>query len=451
MDAPQSLLITLPTVLLGEVVRWLSPFDTARLDCTSRLFHLGAPRSAIEEGLRLRADAAGCAVEAALPPGETSWVQWLLWEERRLLACAPPVVGCGFGNDRSHNAFVDMGGQLLTSGKGALGQGEGVLVSAVPRPVAGLSGVRIRTVAAGTVHTLACSDGAVAFSFGDNDHGQLGHGDYAKQHTPRVIEVLQGVSVSAVAAGHVHSLVVSERGEVYTFGNGAAGQLGHGDYSTHLSPRLVTALQCNTISAVAAGADHSLVLNKAGQVFTFGLGGYGQLGHGDQAHRVNTPRPIPVLQGVRVGAVAAGWDYSLVVSTAGRLYSFGCGRHGQLGHGDTSFQLAPRLVAALQGVRISAVAAGYRHSLALSENTVYSFGDGGQGQLGHGDTASQLTPQVIGRLQGLHVRSVAVGPYTSFAATVDGHTHGWGYGAMPGNRTKMLKYPHKYSGLHLHA
>jgi hypothetical protein len=58
---------------------------------------------------------------------------------------------------------------------------------------------------------------------------------------------------------------------------------------------------------------------------------------------------------------------------------------------------------------------------------------------------------VIARLQGLLVRSVAVGPYTSFAAMVDGHTHGWGYGAMPGNRTKMLKYPHKYSGLHLHA
>ena len=80
-----SALASLPAVLLAEVVRWL----VAHINCTCRLFHLGAPRSAVEEGLRLRAEAAGRAVEAALPAGETSWVQWLLWEERQLLACAP--------------------------------------------------------------------------------------------------------------------------------------------------------------------------------------------------------------------------------------------------------------------------------------------------------------------------------------------------------------------------
>ena len=59
---------SLLTVLLAEVVRWLpSPLDVARLDCTSRLFHLGAPRSPVEEGLRLRAEAAERAVVVALP------------------------------------------------------------------------------------------------------------------------------------------------------------------------------------------------------------------------------------------------------------------------------------------------------------------------------------------------------------------------------------------------
>ena len=67
------LTISLIPVLLAEVVRWLpSPVDIASLDCTSRLFHLGAPRSPVEEGLRLQAAAVGRAVEAALPAGETS-------------------------------------------------------------------------------------------------------------------------------------------------------------------------------------------------------------------------------------------------------------------------------------------------------------------------------------------------------------------------------------------
>ena len=109
----------MPTVLLGEVVRWLpSPLDVARLDCTSRLFHLGAPRSAVEEGLRLRAEAAGRVVEAALPAGETSWTQWLLWEERLLARARPVASSCSF-----HSAFVDAGGQLLTCGQDPAGLG----------------------------------------------------------------------------------------------------------------------------------------------------------------------------------------------------------------------------------------------------------------------------------------------------------------------------------------
>ena len=76
---PSSSLASVPAELLPEVVRWLpSPLDIGRLDCTSRLFHLGAPRSPVEEGLRLRAEDAGRAVEAALPDGETSWSQWLM-------------------------------------------------------------------------------------------------------------------------------------------------------------------------------------------------------------------------------------------------------------------------------------------------------------------------------------------------------------------------------------
>ena len=81
-EAPASNLASLPAVLHAEVVRWLpSPLDVASFDCTSRLFHVGTPRSAVEEGLRLRAEDAGRAVEAALPAGETSWTQWLLFHE----------------------------------------------------------------------------------------------------------------------------------------------------------------------------------------------------------------------------------------------------------------------------------------------------------------------------------------------------------------------------------
>jgi alpha-tubulin suppressor-like RCC1 family protein len=313
-------------------------------------------------------------------------------------------------------------------------------------------------VAAGFGHTLACSDEGVAYSFGTGKRGRLGHGDTAGQHSPRVIEALQGVHISAVAAGYAQSMALSEAGALYSFGDGDVGQLGHGDGDDQLAPRLVAALQGVRVSAVAAGSYHSLALSAAGEVHSFGAGAAG-LGHGDTARQL-TPRPTAALQGVRVCGVAAGAQQSIVVSTAGRLYSFGYGGGGHLGHGDHEEQLAPRLVEALQDVRVSAVAAGQAHPLALSEGKVYSFGSGQFGKLGHCNTAAQLTPRVIEGLQGVRVRSVAAGCYTSLAVATDGEAYGWGRGVDEfGQLSPVLglelmadqPVPLKYPGLRLQA
>ena len=77
------------------------------------------------------------------------------------------------------------------------------------------------------------------------------------------------------------------------------------------------------------------------------------------------------------------------LSDRGALYSFGWGGGGGLGHGDQADQRNPKIVAALQGVRICVVAASM-HSLVVSgTGVVYSFGPGYYGQLGHGDAVLQ--------------------------------------------------------------
>ena len=64
---------------------------------------------------------------------------------------------------------------------------------------------------------------------------------------------------------------------------------------------------------------------------------------------------------------------------------------GALGHGDEANQLRPKRVAALANERVVSVAAGDCHSLALTaEGTLFSFGRGEYGRLGHGNTACQL-------------------------------------------------------------
>eukprot|EP01043_Picozoa_sp_COSAG02_P104430 COSAG02_NODE_40427_length_405_cov_2.944444_1_plen_83_part_10 len=82
---------------------------------------------------------------------------------------------------------------------------------------------------------------------------------------------------------------------------------------------------------VAAGGDHSLVLTTAGAVFSFGYGNYGRLGHGDTANQLS-PVQIQSL-GTDNAMVAAGGYHSLVLTTAGAVFSFGRSYYGQLGHG----------------------------------------------------------------------------------------------------------------------
>ena len=128
---------------------------------------------------------------------------------------------------------------------------------------------------------------------------------------------------------------------------------------------------------------------------------------------------------------------------------------------------APLLVASLLDVRVSVVwwrQAPYTRWCChlLSKGRVYSFARGDYGKLGHGNTVAQLTPLVIAGLQGVRVRSVAAGYYTSLAGTTDGEVYGWGNGVghdHGGELNPVLRLeltedqlvPRKYPGLCLHV
>jgi alpha-tubulin suppressor-like RCC1 family protein len=62
---------------------------------------------------------------------------------------------------------------------------------------------------------------------------------------PRIIESLRGKDVVDVACGGVHSAAITASGELYTWGKGRYGRLGHGDSDDQLKPKLVEALLGN--------------------------------------------------------------------------------------------------------------------------------------------------------------------------------------------------------------
>jgi hypothetical protein len=86
--------------------------------------------------------------------------------------------------------------------------------------------------------------------------------------------------------------VWTEEGELFTFGYGGDGKLGHGGYQNEPVPRLVEVL---AVVCASVPDEHTAVWTAAGEVFTFGDGHGGKLGHGGEQNE-----PVPRL----VGALA---------------------------------------------------------------------------------------------------------------------------------------------------
>ena len=105
-----------------------------------------------------------------------------------------------------------------------------------------LAGTVVVGVSAGSQHTAVWTDAEELFTFGEGGGGRLGHGGEADELVPRLVGELAGKKVIGAAAGTMHTAVWTDGGELFTFGDGAFGELGHGGEQNELVPRLVEAL-----------------------------------------------------------------------------------------------------------------------------------------------------------------------------------------------------------------
>ena len=162
---------------------------------------------------------------------------------------------------------------------------------------------------------------------------------------------------------------------MYSFGHGTNGQLGRGSVGDCRSPKVVDALRHVRIVAAAAAYDHSVALAEDGTVFAWGDNGYSELGLGRSGSSEPLPQRVEALNWIKVCSVAALHGSSCAVAAAGELFTWGDGRDGRLGHGDTANQHTPRRVDALQGEWVAAVLAGFAHTVAVTRGgSVFAWG-----------------------------------------------------------------------------
>lgn len=142
---------------------------------------------------------------------------------------------------------------------------------------------------------------------------------------------------------------------------------------------------------VACAANHTVALVRDGnQVYTWGAGDGGRLGHGDRSDRL-IPTPVEAFKGTHVLQVACGPFHSAAIQTwppmidCGVVYTWGSGHFGQLGQGPTVQSLVPKPMKDLlhQSVSIKHIECGTHHNAALShENVLFAWGSNKYGCLG---------------------------------------------------------------------
>ncbi|OMO62649.1 Regulator of chromosome condensation, RCC1 [Corchorus olitorius] len=281
------------------------------------------------------------------------------------------------------------------------------------------------------------SEATEVFSWGSGVNYQLGTGNAHIQKLPCKLDSFHGTTIKLVSAAKFHSVAVNSRGNVYTWGFGRGGRLGHPDFDIHsgqaavITPRQVTSgLGARRVKAIAAAKHHTVIATEGGEVFSWGSNREGQLGY-TSVDTQPTPRRVSSLRS-KIVAVAAANKHTAVVSESGEVFTWGCNREGQLGYGtsNSASNYTPRIVEYLKGRVFTGVATAKYHTIVLgADGEVFTWGHRlvtpKRVVIARNLKKSGSTPMKFHRMERLHVVAVAAGMVHSMALTEDGALFYW--------------------------
>ncbi|KAK7884103.1 hypothetical protein WMY93_027226 [Mugilogobius chulae] len=239
----------------------------------------------------------------------------------------------------------------------------------------GLADQVVVAAACGRNHTLALTEDGTAFSFGENKLGQLGQGSQTDAVLSPATLSYNGQPLVKVACGgrvqHGHN----SDGKYIARSNRI-------EFDCELIPRRVALFIEKSkdgqimpvpnvvVRDVACGANHTLVLDSQKRVFSWGFGGYGRLGHTEQKDEM-VPRLVKLFDFPGRGAslIYTGYQCSFAVNEMGGLFFWGVTNTSR------ECTMYPKMVQDLCGWEDPAVWAVGKAASLLLQMRVQSAGD----------------------------------------------------------------------------
>lgn len=173
--------------------------------------------------------------------------------------------------------------------------------------------------------------------------------DCSNQCLPKKVDALEGVMIRSASAGHRHALCIDMHNNVYSWGSGLGGALGHGDKVKREIPvlieefRVMNSGKAVQIAKCSAGVDTSMAVTVDGDCYSWGKSKNGRIGQGNGENDICLPRRVlfPDAEGEKTGKgkvfvvdAQTCYVHSMIVSASGDVY--GCGKVGINGESDGS-------------------------------------------------------------------------------------------------------------------
>ncbi|XP_063931647.1 regulator of chromosome condensation-like isoform X2 [Zophobas morio] len=256
----------------------------------------------------------------------------------------------------------------------------------------------------GALHTAFLTKDGKLYTCGVNDQGALGRkttNNEEDEYMPKLVNL--DCKIISVACGDSHTLALSEDGVVYQWGNyrGTFGTYGIfydniNDTSCIIEPQVILDLSpTDQVVQIACGQSHSLALTRRGRVYTWGCHEGGLLGRfGERVSLRNNrykalslkPMQLSFKQNPVIVAIYAGGICSWAKSSKGAIFGWGINLTGQLGSDGLDEVLIPKEVVQFRDIDVVDIQGGGTHTLILAKNgKVYSC-DGKFGKLGRSNS-----------------------------------------------------------------